>query len=52
MVQDYQRTLFSYAYNILGSVEDAKDAIQDVMVKYLGGARQDIADEKNYLIRG
>ncbi len=51
-MQDYQRTLFSYAYNILGSVEDAKDAIQDVLVKYLGSARQDIADEKNYLIRG
>lgn len=52
MVQDYQRTLFSYAYNILGSTEDAKDAIQDVMARYLSTPRHQVENEKNYLIKG
>jgi RNA polymerase sigma-70 factor (ECF subfamily) len=52
MVKDYQRTLFSYAYNILGSSEDAKDAIQDVMTRYLAGPPKEIENEKNYLIKG
>lgn len=51
-MKDYQRTLFPYAYNILGSSEDAKDAIQDVMVKYMAAPPKEITDEKNYLIRG
>lgn len=51
-MKDYQQALFPYAYNILGSSEDAKDAIQDVMVKYMAAPQKDIADEKNYLIRG
>ncbi len=51
-MKDYQRTLFPYAYNILGSSEDAKDAIQDVMVKYMASPQKEITDEKNYLIRG
>lgn len=50
-MQDYQRILFPYAYNILGSSEDAKDAIQDVIIKYSTiGTKPD--NEKNYLIRG
>jgi DNA-directed RNA polymerase specialized sigma24 family protein len=32
--KDYQKKLFAYTYNILGSSDDAKDAIQDVMTKY------------------
>jgi RNA polymerase sigma factor (sigma-70 family) len=52
MVKDYQRTLFSYAYNILGSSEDAKDAIQDVMTRYLASPQKEIENEKNYLIKG
>lgn len=51
-MKDYQRTLFSYAYNILGSSEDAKDAIQDVLVKYISGPKKDLENEKAYLIRG
>ncbi len=50
-MSDYQKLLFPYAYNILGSVEDAKDAIQEVMLKYTSkGASPD--NEKNYLIKG
>jgi RNA polymerase sigma-70 factor (ECF subfamily) len=50
-MKDYQSILFPYAYNILGSAEDAKDAIQDVVLKY---TLKDIQpeNEKNYLIKG
>ncbi|OQP46161.1 RNA polymerase subunit sigma-24 [Niastella yeongjuensis] len=43
--------LFPYAYNILGTAEDAKDAIQDVLYKFLAADKEEIADPKNYLIR-
>ena len=45
------RILFPYAYNILGSAEDARDVIQDVLSDYVAGHREGIEDEKNYLIR-
>ena len=51
-LKDYQSILFPYAYNILGSSEDAKDAIQDVLYKYLAAPKEGIENEKNYLIRG
>ena len=50
-MKDYQSILFPYAYNILGSSEDAKDAVQDVLYKYLASPREGIDNEKNYLIR-
>ena len=34
-LKDYQHMLFPYAYNILGTAEDAKDAIQDVLYNFL-----------------
>jgi RNA polymerase sigma-70 factor (ECF subfamily) len=46
-----QRILFPYAYNILGSAEDARDVIQDVLSDYLVRPREGIDNEKNYLIR-
>jgi RNA polymerase sigma factor (sigma-70 family) len=46
-----QKILFPYAYNILGSVEDAKDVIQDVLTNYIARSPGDVEDEKNYLIR-
>jgi len=51
-VKDYQSILFPYAYNILGSSDDAKDAVQDVLYKYLAAPKEGIENEKNYLIRG
>jgi RNA polymerase sigma factor (sigma-70 family) len=48
---DYQKILFPYAYNILGTVEDARDVVQDVMSKHLTSDKNNIADEQNYLIR-
>ena len=50
-MKDYQNILFPYAYNILGSAEDARDAIQDVLLKYSSkGITPE--NEKNYLIKG
>src|ERR1700760_4356805 len=49
--KEYIDDLFPYAYNILGSAEDAKDVIQDAMVKYLEGERREIEFERNYLIK-
>ncbi|MEO5997389.1 MAG: sigma-70 family RNA polymerase sigma factor [Chitinophagaceae bacterium] len=48
---DYLDFLFPYAYNILGSAEDAKDAVQDVLVKHFANSNEHIDDQKNYLIK-
>ncbi|MGI9542415.1 MAG: sigma-70 family RNA polymerase sigma factor [Cyclobacteriaceae bacterium] len=50
-MKEYQSQLFPYAYNILGSAEDAKDAVQDVMLKYISKGIQP-ESEMNYLIKG
>ena len=34
---NYQQLLFPYAYNILGSAEDARDAVQEVVYKFVAG---------------
>ncbi|ANW95813.1 hypothetical protein AXE80_05750 [Wenyingzhuangia fucanilytica] len=49
---NYQNTLFPYAYNILGSVDDAMDAIQDVITKYISSSKPNIENEISYLIKG
>lgn len=48
---DYQNQLFPYAYNILGSVDDALDVIQDVMEKRLSGVGGALENERAYLIK-
>ncbi|RAJ00351.1 RNA polymerase sigma-70 factor (ECF subfamily) [Chitinophaga skermanii] len=50
-MQDFHSILFPYAYNILGSIEDAKDAIQDVLSNYYAKEHSDVENEKNYLIK-
>lgn len=50
-MKQYQQELFPYAYNILGSAEDAKDAIQDVLGRYLSSNRAGIENEKAYLVK-
>lgn len=45
------RKLLTYAYNILGSVEDAKDVVQDVMEKYIHLDKTGIRNEVQYLTR-
>jgi RNA polymerase sigma factor (sigma-70 family) len=50
-LKDHQSTLFTFAYNILGSAEDARDAVQDVLCKYLSGVKKEVENEKAYLIK-
>ncbi|MBD8487151.1 sigma-70 family RNA polymerase sigma factor [Echinicola sp. CAU 1574] len=47
----YRPLLFTYAYNILGSVEEAEDLVQDVFFKYLKLDQSTIKNEKSYLSR-
>jgi RNA polymerase sigma-70 factor (ECF subfamily) len=50
-MNDYRNMLFPYAYNILGAAEDAKDAIQEVLSRFITVSKEGIENEKNYLIR-
>ena len=51
-VTAHSDALFPYAYNILGSVEDAKDVVQDVLTKHLAAPPSEgITNLKSYLIR-
>lgn len=50
-MKDYQNILFPYAYNILGSAEDAKDAVQEVLANYISSPREGIENEKGYLTK-
>lgn len=43
------RKLLTYSYNILGSYEDAKDVVQDVMEKYIHMDKTKIENEVHYL---
>ena len=47
----YQSRLFPYAYNILGTVDDALDAVQDVVTSYLAAPKKEMDNEIGYLIR-
>ncbi|WP_298531964.1 sigma-70 family RNA polymerase sigma factor [uncultured Algibacter sp.] len=50
-MKNYHDILFPFAYNILGSSEDAKDTIQDILVKYLIIDKKHIENEIGYLIK-
>lgn len=50
-MKDYHTILFPYAYNILGSSDDAKDAVQDVLSKFITTSHEGIENEKGYLIK-
>jgi RNA polymerase sigma factor (sigma-70 family) len=45
------KELLPFAYNILGSYQDAKDVIQDVMLERLRHADVQVENEKAYLVR-
>lgn len=47
--ENYRESLFPFAYNILGSVEDARDVIQEVMVDRLQRKDDTIDNEVAYL---
>lgn len=50
-MEDYQNKLFPYAYNIMGTVEDAKDVVQDVVSKFLTTDLSDIQNNQGYLVK-
>jgi RNA polymerase sigma-70 factor (ECF subfamily) len=51
VAENLKPLLTTYAYNILGSLEDAQDVVQDAFLKYHLVNKQDINDEKAYLTR-
>lgn len=50
MQENYSK-LLTYAYNIVGSYEDAKDLVQDVLEKYITLDKSNIRHESNFLIK-
>jgi RNA polymerase sigma-70 factor (ECF subfamily) len=50
-LKNYHDKLFPYAYNILGSSHDAKDAVQEVLVKYLSIEKSHVENETGFLIK-
>ncbi|NCD69109.1 RNA polymerase sigma factor [Mucilaginibacter agri] len=51
MIENYQNFLFPYAYNIVGTADDAKDVVQEVMESYLSIPKVPDEDERKYLIK-
>jgi len=43
--------LFSVAYDILGSVADAEDVVQETWLRWSAGDRSDVAEPRSYLAR-
>lgn len=50
-MESLQPLLITYAYNILGSYEEAKDVVQDVLLERLTRSGYAIQNENAYLIR-
>jgi DNA-directed RNA polymerase specialized sigma24 family protein len=48
----YRRLLFTVAYQMLGSVADAEDVVQDTWLRWSAADRSDVVDERAYLVRG
>ncbi len=47
----HRRLLFSVAYQMLGSVADAEDAVQDAWLRWSADDRDDVAEPRAYLVR-
>ncbi len=47
----HRRLLFSVAYQMLGSVADAEDAVQDAWLRWSAAGRDDVAEPQAYLVR-
>ncbi|NII27167.1 sigma-70 family RNA polymerase sigma factor [Pseudoflavitalea sp. X16] len=50
-MEELRPLLTTYAYNILGSYEEAKDVVQDAFLKFMDIDSDKIEDKRNYLIR-
>jgi RNA polymerase sigma-70 factor (ECF subfamily) len=46
-----RRLLFSVAYQMLGSVSDAEDVVQDAWLRWSAADRSDVRDERAYLVQ-
>ncbi|QEC67826.1 sigma-70 family RNA polymerase sigma factor [Panacibacter ginsenosidivorans] len=51
MIHQYERLLTTYAYNILGSYEDARDVVQDAYLNFMQRGNTAVEDTKAYLVR-
>jgi RNA polymerase sigma-70 factor (TIGR02957 family) len=47
----HRRLLFTVAYQMLGSVADAEDVVQDAWLRWSAADRTDVDDPKAYLVR-
>jgi RNA polymerase sigma-70 factor (TIGR02957 family) len=47
----HRRLLFTVAYQLLGSVADAEDVVQDAWLRWSAADRADVADPKAFLVR-
>jgi RNA polymerase sigma-70 factor (ECF subfamily) len=47
----HRRLLFTVAYQMLGSVTDAEDVVQDAWLRWSAADRSDVADARAYLVR-
>jgi RNA polymerase sigma-70 factor (TIGR02957 family) len=47
----HRRLLFTVAYEMLGSVADAEDVVQDAWLRWSAAERDDVRDQKAYLVR-
>ena len=47
----HRNLLFTVAYEMLGSVADAEDVLQEVWLRWADGDRSDVADPRAYLVR-
>jgi RNA polymerase sigma-70 factor (ECF subfamily) len=47
----HRRLLFTVAYQMLGSVADAEDVVQDTWLRWSAADREDVDDDRAYLVR-
>ncbi|MGY1668867.1 RNA polymerase sigma-70 factor [Geodermatophilus sp. SYSU D00696] len=47
----HRRLLFTVAYQMLGSVADAEDVVQDAWLRWSAAGRDDVGDPRAYLVR-
>ncbi|MBM7805904.1 RNA polymerase sigma-70 factor (ECF subfamily) [Geodermatophilus bullaregiensis] len=47
----HRRLLFTVAYQMLGSIADAEDVVQDAWLRWSSAARDDVADPRAYLVQ-
>lgn len=51
LLSEYRDLLFPIAYNMLGSISDTEDLVQETMLKWLSLDQAEIDNERGYLVR-